>query len=1161
MSRHEEAAARAWPYSWDKTRQGQPHVPPASEQVTADKVYVCSYYKCSFWVAQNAASFKIHNLVHHAEARNFSCAFCGRTFSTEDSLIMHMDAIHTEPRLVIYFKSYHCGFKDCWLACERDVEFSEHNKLMHQDAKSYPCCFCDQPFQTVPELIKHIDESVTYSCTRCPEVTKCTYGAIKRHMIDSFHLKAVSEAGSKESLINLSIKCVLSNVTGETKPKTINRFVYLARAAFAPAAQQVTFECSKCALVTNDKAFFETHASQCVGLPPAVGINKSKPSLLSPPTVSGAYKGPSQEPEGPPTPKTGDRRKAQHKERAWYGEDVEYEDSHRPDEGKQSKPESNDDDDCVEIPDDDIDDYNNDVDDDNDVADGDDNDVDNGVDNDENNGVSPPADDISPMASTSTQHTKEAPKLKRTVLHSLGVGLQVTCEKCTFNTTFRVVHAIHERVHKHTQDKTKMLWCPHCPYSTDTILYFKIHLQCHTEKSRIRVYHCTHCPFACTQLDVVDDHHEDVHENLDLKSEVTRLVLQDLPCPDCPSTLKTEGELLKHLEEEHAYSTVQKYLKEMYTIANLEIVEEKKPPKEHQAVPEVKITPTSRAPRRETLINRPGEDLQLGSERFKCPYCDYSHESCLRWIKHMQGRHKSDVEVLGLYCCQVCSWISTSKQKTSDHCQEKHGQVSVKFEIMKIRKLIEQEKKAGNEDAGSSDDDDDDIEIIDDGQGAHNKDAIDVKKDVKKEKMQQDSKGFSEHLCPFCSYTTHDFSKMQEHWVTHEGQRALSSIEDEEDALGEAAPVDSTGPPSEQPSEQLREQPRELKYTEENIKYIEDLLANLEKEELKSSKDIVGCPMCPYSTDYKNNMRQHLRRHLKQASIKHGFKCGYCAMSHKVEGVVTAHIRKFHPDLPIVKEKIGNAQLREEDDPSNGQRHVCNLCPFTTAHKHNLWQHLDRHKKQDMIQNGYKCSHCVFKSEIEGIVKKHCKRYHPSLPISCEVIGSPKTRNKPHALASRQALAPEHTMSLRKPLAAEPHTLASKQALAAEPYPLASIQAMTPEPHTLASRQALAAEPHTLASRQALAADSYPYESPQGGSTYKTPLERLRDFSAIFAQDEAYTNDIRHVNQNMPEPEAAGDDGIPGLTIAAVVGSDGSRNVMGSLTSEHVLVGFRVFSY
>ena len=867
-------------------------------------------------MAYDAASFKIHNLLHHAEARNFTCGFCPKYFPTDDMLMTHMDATHTDSSQVFYFKSYHCGFKDCWRVCGHENEFLEHNHKVHMNAASYPCCFCKQSFPNVADLVLHIDESVTYSCALCPGVLTSTYADILDHVSSNFHASMVNSSGSVDSLIQLYLTCILSNESGEIKYKTINRFVPGTKSASTTPVHQETFKCTKCSLVTTDEDYFEKHVVQCMN-------NTSETPKLSN--------------QCSPKPSEAPTRSEQQSEIRSTTEATDT----VPDETDKTEPQPEP--------------WTADADDDNDDMSGGPPDLPPSahgmpdicteMKNEVHHELNHDEDSLPELDPPLLEAAITPPPLppKKTVLQSLGKGSLVECDKCSFNTEFRVVKAIHERVHMYSQDKTKLLWCPHCSYSTDFELYFKIHVQGHTEKTRIRLYNCGHCSLASNQMDLVEDHHEEVHPDEDLKSEVTRLVLDDLKCPDCPTSdchtkLKTEIEFLEHLEEQHNESSVQKYLKEMYSIASLQIVDESK--EQNDGKSETVTKERSRSVRNvighitEELIENEG-DLQEGSDRFQCPSCNYSCYKCGTWVRHLQRHHRSVIEEILLYCCKTCKWKSTSKRKTIDHCKQRHNEIILEVQTMELSSNLGPLMGEDN---------------VEEHQGNTPK-----------------SGGISRYHCEFCDFSTNDKAKLEAHWATHEGQTAYSAIDDEDDEIED-----------EDHSFVVTDKHREegANCNSNSLNLIEDMLYSLKGDERRPFKQPIRCPICPYTTVIKKNMRRHLNFHKKQAYIKNGYKCAYCPYISEIEGVVTRHINKHHPTLPVKKIAIGGARLKDDERVTATDTAVFISSTAPAVDTPPPQSTRQRFKSEDgVFKTPQKCPKCDYVTKLEYNLFHHMKTH------------------------------------------------------------------------------------------------------------------------------------------------------------------------------------------
>lgn len=773
-----------------------------------------------------------------------------------------MDKTHTEQRRVIYFRHYQCGFPNCSAPYEREVDFMEHNQFNHTEAQEFPCIYCGTKFPYVTQLTKHIAENVMYVCVICNKILP-TYVQLKTHVSKS-HTMQANSAVSIDSYIQLCIKCDKITENGQEMSKKISRFVYLPQSpVVAQASQSFTadgesqmqesFKCTKCSLVTNDEAYFEEHVVQCMKsqtMKPAL-LQRSK-QLLQGPLPEGVL------------PKLGNRRKSQPEERQWDGNDCEYMDQpqtaqpqeHVPIEEEQIPEEHISESSQVGIEPEstsvigensglqpnDGDNYNEDEDDDNEM---------------------PPLD---PPPNS---------EKKKTVLQSLGKGSAVGCDKCSFQTDFRVVKAIHERVHLYGQDKLKFLWCPYCPYSTDLSLHFKIHIQGHQEKGRIRIYNCSYCLLSSNQMDFVEDHHEEAHTDLEFKLEVTRLVLEDLPCPQCPVSSKTEVAYIEHLEQEHGINEVQKYLKDMYAIAKLQIVDDVNPRVRQGQAEESSGSNSNEDVPMSTDIDDDMEDPEQGSQRFQCPHCTYSSNKCGTWIRHLQRHVGGDKQNVLLFCCKTCKWKSTSKSKVIEHCKSRHNEIF--FEAQHV------ELSGGVDDAESPEPED------------------------YSEPSQTNICCFH---CDFCDFSTNEQSVFDEHSATHDEYVAPLPVNDVDEDSNNSQ-FDDIYTQEDNYTSDYSAASLMKDASKGTLELIDQMLATL-SDDPRAGKQVVPCPICPFTSCVKRNVRRHLKVHQRQAKIKNGFKCAYCMYISELEGIVTKHIHRLHPDLPVKKIPFGNAKLKDE---------------------------------------------------------------------------------------------------------------------------------------------------------------------------------------------------------------------------------------------------------
>ena len=157
------------------------------------------------------------------------------------------------------------------------------------------------------------------------------------------------------------------------------------------------------------------------------------------------------------------------------------------------------------------------------------------------------------------------------VYDKLGRGNIVNCEKCSFQTEFRAIKALHESLHFSKPEQKRGLECPHCPYSSNNITHFRIHYGGHSDKgkSTLRTYLCEFCELPFTDLSCHDKHVERDHQNMPGDVYGRKIEPNQLPCTKCTDFFFTENELLFHMHTTHGLDTLREYLREMHSILHI----------------------------------------------------------------------------------------------------------------------------------------------------------------------------------------------------------------------------------------------------------------------------------------------------------------------------------------------------------------------------------------------------------------------------------------------------------------------------------------------------------------------------------------------------------------------------------------------------------------
>ena len=176
-------------------------------------------------------------------------------------------------------------------------------------------------------------------------------------------------------------------------------------------------------------------------------------------------------------------------------------------------------------------------------------------------------------------------------LESLGKGLPVKCESCSYTSEFAVLRAIHENVHSMRQDTPRLYCCRYCPYQCDEIPNLELHYRCHAEnqgKRKIRLFQCDTCEVYLHEMNVIQNHVDNSHTNHGKPHtyNTTILDLTQMHCLQCSEVFRDEISLLEHLVKaqqlkgQPGQCSIWMYLKRTYGIIGIDVLKEE--PKEQE---------------------------------------------------------------------------------------------------------------------------------------------------------------------------------------------------------------------------------------------------------------------------------------------------------------------------------------------------------------------------------------------------------------------------------------------------------------------------------------------------------------------------------------------------------------------------------------------------
>ena len=91
---------------------------------------------------------------------------------------------------------------------------------------------------------------------------------------------------------------------------------------------------------------------------------------------------------------------------------------------------------------------------------------------------------------------------------------------------------------------------------------------------------------------------------------------------------------------------------------------------------------------------------------------------------------------------------------------------------------------------------------------------------------------------------------------------------------------------------------------------------------------------------------------------KRPFKCSICTAAFHQKGSLDYHIKTLH-------------------STDESQKHICEICGFTTAHKNSLKIHTEKHQRG---KKSHQCHICSARFNMACAVRRHIKRDHTDDP-------------------------------------------------------------------------------------------------------------------------------------------------------------------------------------
>jgi len=120
-------------------------------------------------------------------------------------------------------------------------------------------------------------------------------------------------------------------------------------------------------------------------------------------------------------------------------------------------------------------------------------------------------------------------------------------------------------------------------------------------------------------------------------------------------------------------------------------------------------------------------------------------------------------------------------------------------------------------------------------------------------------KSIERYHCDICEFSANDMQQLLEHSSEHAAEKTLSPE-----------------------PEQVSEEPQRL----EHFSDVSD--------STQVQKDRHFCDRCPFSTKYRHLLLMHTACHTRSASVKVGYRCGYCDIASPYSSSIKSHLKSSH---------------------------------------------------------------------------------------------------------------------------------------------------------------------------------------------------------------------------------------------------------------------------
>ena len=325
------------------------------------------------------------------------------------------------------------------------------------------------------------------------------------------------------------------------------------------------------------------------------------------------------------------------------------------------------------------------------------------------------------------------------------------------------------------------------------------------------------------------------------------------------------------------------------------------------------------------------ESVHERKKPFRCSICDarFSRKSSMKI--HIREVHEKTLS----HTCQICSYSSARKTNLKEHIERVHeGKTSHTCHICSYSSARNQSDLSRH------------ISMVHEKNKPHTCSMCDSSFAVKSSLTRHivevhEENNQKKFMCHLCSSGFTRETALKNHILIHEGKRPFKYKENEEIGGNKCPWCFSV-----------------FQEKDDLSKHIDSAHQTELSDEIYKSATNSGaqfmCHLCSREFTRKTSLEKHMLIH----EGKRPFKCSICTAAFHQKGSLDYHIKTIH--------------LKDDS-----QKHICEICGFTTLHLSSLKIHTEKHQRG---KKSHQCHICSARFNLACAMRRHIKRDHTDDP-------------------------------------------------------------------------------------------------------------------------------------------------------------------------------------